>query len=55
MLRHSKSRKSKFETRKPPNGVIPAKAGIHNFMDPRFRGGDAARSEFRFSSFHSDS
>jgi hypothetical protein len=46
-------RKPKLETRKTSNLVIPAKAGIHRPMDPRFRGGDVAHNEFRFSSFDS--
>ena len=29
--------------------VIPAKAGIYSLIDPRLRGGDVARSEFRVS------
>jgi len=44
----SENRKSKVENRLM---VIPAQAGVHNRVEPRFRGGDVARSEFRFSSF----
>jgi len=47
----------KLENRnsKTAQQVIPAKAGIHNLVNPRSRGGDVARNEFRISTFDSNS